>query len=1169
MANTSVYSPIISALVSLSYAAKYFSVGNLFEMVHAAQYGKNTLEITPRKGYIHSDIINPRRILRSRKLKKPPNSKYLDLLETMTRPESNGPSSQQNQLSFEDSTNVQPCPPSYDETEKSYSEGDQVSIDGMIFECNGQPFTKYCGQAEFQGITKEDDEVEREYWFYAWRLIGLCETDTSTSLMQSSFPICPPTYDASDVSYMDGDAVEVEGIMYECQSRPYSKYCGQSKFTPISEESDEVEMKYWLNAWKRIGPCILIQNEATETSSDIITGYTTPAPLASIESETPFVLSQTSYPTCPPPYNSSKISYAEGDLIEIEGYSYECREYPYSLYCGQSEFLPVTEEDDGIEREYWFNAWKRIGPCLDDNVSTGGQNEDMSGSSNESLQQQANQPSNQSVMNQLNRNSVAPSFRPTGSPTSSNIRTPTQKPSRKPTYHPTIDGSAPSAPWHSLSPSGLPMPKPTKKPTMKPSFLQSITPSKSSSNYPSTASSDEHFASPHSQTSTTPSIAPTGIPTHLPPRPTMSPSSARSSSFPNLSPTDPPTQTPTRVPTYEPSVAARNTPSISCSARLFHPNVGFSICTNSLDFPANWMDSALEEHYFYDSLDECCSAIFGVTKCPNGYVDECEPTSNGSLEEYSALTFSDQSTYNPTGRPVAVPLLEPTIGVSPASVSNRPTNEKSVIPPIQSSIAPSKFPVISPTIHLSINSSDTPSSITFSKQPSISPIAYPTTTTSGPSVQNTVRESSEPSSTPPFASNAPSEINSYETSLKLLTTPSTLPTGKQSAQVLSDNPLEPSPTSSEEPTLVTSKETDLSPPSSSPTNIQSDFYVEQGFMDYSGTPSMTLFPTSSPPPSFHKVHIPLPVIGVTLKTSDEGAVDVSELAQIFSAFLREQLRLELPKKYNLDSVQSSFGLYSTSALTGGESKKVHLFIVNANATYSEKDIPTIEEIEAVIPKITNGEYLEYLLTLLWTARDPVARSSYHVDAYLLHQIEYQNPAESSQKSSDSDSTDVSEPILVLPLVVGTIVAVLFMALARNRLIKRGAKLREARDIREGKLENAKKESRGDKKESSKQNEKGSINTDTIEEYKQEEICETALENAHLEPHAVGKKKEKASELSGKEILISPANSADGVGCDSMITFDPFNNTDYDAIIKELKEGNPRDDESSILGCLCV
>lgn len=340
-------------------------------------------------------------------------------------------------------------------------------------------------------------------------------------------------------------------------------------------------------------------------------------------------------------------------------------------------------------------------------------------------------------------------------------------------------------------------------------------------------------------------------------------------------------------------------------------------------------------------------------------------------------------------------------------------------------------------------------------------------------------------------------------------------------------------------------------------------------MNYSGTPSMTLFPTSSPPPSFHKVHIPLPVIGVTLKTSDEGAVDVSELTQIFSMFLHEQLRLELPKKYNLDSVKSSFGLYSTSALTEGESKKVHLFIVNANATYSEKDIPTIEEIEAVFPIIINGEYLEYFLTLLWTARDPVARSSYHVDAYLLQQIEYQNPAENSQNSSDTESTTDSEPVLVLPLVVGAIIAVFFMAIARYHMMKRGAKLREGREILEGKLIDAKKGSRGDKKDSSKQSENGSIYTHAIEENNQAKICETALGNTNAEPHAVGKKEAKASELSGKEILICPANSADGVGCDSMITFDPFNETHYDAIIKELKKENPRDDESSILGCLCV
>ncbi len=81
----------------------------------------------------------------------------------------------------------------------------------MIFECKGQAFTKYCGQAEFQGITEEDDEIEREYWFHAWRYIGVCGIESSQSLMQSSIPVCPPGYDASDTSYSEGDAVEVDG----------------------------------------------------------------------------------------------------------------------------------------------------------------------------------------------------------------------------------------------------------------------------------------------------------------------------------------------------------------------------------------------------------------------------------------------------------------------------------------------------------------------------------------------------------------------------------------------------------------------------------------------------------------------------------------------------------------------------------------------------------------------------------------------------------------------------------------------------------------------------------------------------------------------------------------------------------------------------------------------
>lgn len=48
-----------------------------------------------------------------------------------------------------------------------------------------------------------------------------------------------------------------------------------------------------------------------------------------------------------------------------KGYIFECQSYPHSLYCGQSEFQPLTidEGDDEVEKELWLNAWTRVGPC--------------------------------------------------------------------------------------------------------------------------------------------------------------------------------------------------------------------------------------------------------------------------------------------------------------------------------------------------------------------------------------------------------------------------------------------------------------------------------------------------------------------------------------------------------------------------------------------------------------------------------------------------------------------------------------------------------------------------------------------------------------------------------------------------------------------------------------
>ncbi len=313
---------------------------------------------------------------------------------------------------------------------------------------------------------------------------------------------------------------------------------------------------------------------------------------------------------------------------------------------------------------------------------------------------------------------------------------------------------------------------------------------------------------------------------------------------------------------------------------------------------------------------------------------------------------------------------------------------------------------------------------------------------------------------------------------------------------------------------------------------------------------MTFSP--SPPPSFYPIRVPLPVIGVTLKTAEEGALDVDGVAQIFSEFISEQLHLELPKKYYLQSVIATFGLYSTSPL--GDSKRKFEFIVNADAIYAENTIPSSEEIDTIIPQILSDGYLYELLNLFLTAQDPVARSTYDVDAYLLQQIESQNPAQNSQHSPETESSSDPEPILVLPVVVGVIVAILFMTLARYHMIQRGANLRENREIEEEKVNNQKKASEDGNKEYSKGPREGDRRDESIRCIKQdnegqhlnEDICDTANKNIDEKPCTTSKRKRKKSEFRGKEIVVSPGNSVDG----SIVTIEPF-------------------DKSTGLGCLCV
>jgi len=141
---------------------------------------------------------------------------------------------------------------------------------------------------------------------------------------------------------------------------------------------------------------------------------------------------------CPPQYNTTDTTYSAGHKIEAGGYVYECKPYPHSLYCSQSEFRPISDEEDEIEMELWLNAWERVGPCY-----------------------RTESPTSMPTTKKPTINpTITPSFVPTFLPTMK----PTAKPSTKPTTNPTTKPT--------MKPTKQPTQVPTTKPSLKPTVKQ-------------------------------------------------------------------------------------------------------------------------------------------------------------------------------------------------------------------------------------------------------------------------------------------------------------------------------------------------------------------------------------------------------------------------------------------------------------------------------------------------------------------------------------------------------------------------------------------------------------------------------------------------------------------------------------------------------------------------
>ena len=168
-------------------------------------------------------------------------------------------------------------------------------------------------------------------------------------------------------AYTEGDQVSYQGNLYECRPWPYTAWC----------EQREPGTNGWEEAWDLVGPVELEsegpvedteelepteveEEQNTEELTDQETTETETEQEASTEQEAPE--QEVANDTDQTPESDSQntwnknTSYTEGDTVEYNGSTYECRPWPYTAWCEQRE--PGTNG--------WEEAWAPEGSIESD-----------------------------------------------------------------------------------------------------------------------------------------------------------------------------------------------------------------------------------------------------------------------------------------------------------------------------------------------------------------------------------------------------------------------------------------------------------------------------------------------------------------------------------------------------------------------------------------------------------------------------------------------------------------------------------------------------------------------------------------------------------------------------------------------------------------------------------
>lgn len=221
------------------------------------------------------------------------------------------------------------CPPEY-KTGSPYNAEDQVSYDSVVYQCAKEPLNQFCGMSMYE-------PGKGLYYEEAWEILGSC----AGTVVPSSSPVhdaltdmggCPGEWHEAEnrqVSYVEGDVVSKNGLVFACREFPHSDHCSQRGYEPLEDNA-------WKDAWMVAGYC-----------SDNI-GPT----------QSPSFVSLASTGACPDPYKQKL--YEEGDTVSVvvsaeplRQVVYRCKEWPYSGFCAQ--FSP--DEIGGDQ------GWMLTGSC--------------------------------------------------------------------------------------------------------------------------------------------------------------------------------------------------------------------------------------------------------------------------------------------------------------------------------------------------------------------------------------------------------------------------------------------------------------------------------------------------------------------------------------------------------------------------------------------------------------------------------------------------------------------------------------------------------------------------------------------------------------------------------------------------------------------------------------